>query len=651
MWLIPGAPGVWGGVILAALFIHATPSPAQTGATFTQLSDLGSNTGPRLTRSVTRARISRDLFGRIGTKANFIQDGLVYQFATDPAWNRVLVGLWDQYINEYTNVGGPGGRILRPYGIDISARKFVYIADREQRRVLRTVFSPSSKNLTSPVNIYMLGSRPIDVAWDGTTAPLTNDYLYVLDDSLSRVSYWNLNSDITTPLWTYGSVGSGIGQFLRPTGVCVAKTPGGSGGTQFTTVFFVVDRGNKRVVRLFRSGTNTVTWSSTYTHANWDPADCTVDHFGQLYVTDAQGHRILKFDTWLQLLDTYGSYGTGPANLNTFNSPRAISVPCGLKVVNTTTTVWYCEGRIITAERWSENTGALEHWLGVKSQITGQPLASSQNGATVFMKATDVANLTVKVHRQNVGIVRAYPARLYAAMPGGVGFSWDGMDNLGKPVPDANYRFQITVQSPYGCPAGVYTWCTTTLNSNYFAHHYCVPDDGGGGGPGPIPIRNRPGDFALPGPPTCSNVVLASSEGVAGVPATFAVRQLPGRMDAVPAGLSLFSTNAGLQPSMSIAGVGISAQAARIAETRDAGVTALQINLPAREAVRVRIVDLEGRLIRSEHMAEIEPGALVYRWDGHDDKGQRARAGVYIAEVNAGPHMARSKLIVTRLAN
>ncbi len=173
---------------------------AQQGATFTQLADLGSNIGPRLTHTVSLARINRLLFGRIGTKVSFIQNGLVYEFATDPRWSRVLVGLKDDYINEFTNATGPGGRLLAPYGIDVSARRFVYIADREQRRVLVTVFNPSLKNLTNPVNIPMPGTRPIDVAWDGTSAPLTNDYLYVLDDSLSRVSYWNLNTTPTAPI-------------------------------------------------------------------------------------------------------------------------------------------------------------------------------------------------------------------------------------------------------------------------------------------------------------------------------------------------------------------------------------------------------------------------------------------------------------------
>ena len=99
---------------------------------------------------------------------------------------------------------------------------------------------------------------------------------------------------------------------------------------------------------------------------------------------------------------------------------------------------------------------------------------------------------------------------------------------------------------------------------------------------------------------------------------------------------------------MSVAGEAISAQASLIAETRAAGVTALQINLPSTETVRVRIVDLRGRVIRNDRMPAAAPGALVYRWDGRDEEGRRAPAGVYIAQVDAGSQTARSKLIVTR---
>jgi hypothetical protein len=184
----------WGG-FLATLLVNPPPSVGQSGQTFVQLSDMGSNIGPRLTRTVSRQRIGRDLFGCVGTKVTFIQGGLAYEFASDSVWNRVLVGLKDQYINRFVNTGGPGGRIVRPYGLDISARRNVYVADRERRRVLAATFDRTAKNLVSPRNLSLPGTRPIDVAWDGQTSPLVNDFVYVLDDSLSRVSYWNFNAE------------------------------------------------------------------------------------------------------------------------------------------------------------------------------------------------------------------------------------------------------------------------------------------------------------------------------------------------------------------------------------------------------------------------------------------------------------------------
>jgi hypothetical protein len=35
--------------------------------------------------------------------------------------------------------------------------------------------------------------------------------------------------------------------------------------------------------------------------------------------------------------------------------------------------VWYCEGRTITAELWSNTTGAVEHYLGIDASILAQP--------------------------------------------------------------------------------------------------------------------------------------------------------------------------------------------------------------------------------------------------------------------------------------
>ena len=162
--------------------------PVCEAQTFAQLADMGSNIGPRLTRNVARNKISRDLFGSIGTKVTFIEGGVAYQFATDPTWARIVIGKKDDWLERFKNSSGPGGKLRAPYGIDISARKNVYIADWLSRRVLVATFSTSSHNLVSPRNLAFSGfGRPIDVAWDGGSTPLSTDYLYVLDDSLARI--------------------------------------------------------------------------------------------------------------------------------------------------------------------------------------------------------------------------------------------------------------------------------------------------------------------------------------------------------------------------------------------------------------------------------------------------------------------------------
>lgn len=203
---------------LAAVMGMVSRSEAQT---FVQLTDLGQGIGARLTRQVAKQRLGISLFGQIGTKVTFVDYSTVYQFASDPSWGRILSGRMDHWVHEYDNRTGPGGRLRQPSGIDISARKYFYAADRAKSSLFLAQFSPGAQNLESPdvwTNVQF--PRPVDVAWDGSTTPMTVDYLYVLDDSLARVSYWDLsNRAFPNLFWWYGTSGNGSGQFSRPLSV------------------------------------------------------------------------------------------------------------------------------------------------------------------------------------------------------------------------------------------------------------------------------------------------------------------------------------------------------------------------------------------------------------------------------------------------
>lgn len=578
--------------------------------TFVQLTDLGQGIGARLTRSVANQRLGVALFGEIGTKVSFIDNGVVYQFASDPAWGRILSGRMNYWVHEYDNRAGPGGRLRQPLGIDVSARKYLYAADRANGVVFLAEFSPAAQNLVNPgVWTSAQFPRPVAVAWDGRTTPLTVDYLYVLDDSLSRVTYW----DRPTLLWSYGTAGTGVGQFSRPSGICAGKSVASTGGTQFTTYFYVVDRGNRRVVWLNR-GSSGPTWMGTISLGTWDPTDCAVDHFGSLYVTDELSHRIHKFTYGLSLLATYGSYGKGATNLNTFAFPRAISVPCGLKVVNSQT-VWYCEGRVITAEDWSETTGAVEHYLGIALSRTGGP-DTSGGVATFSYRVTDHAYHSIFLFDDATGqVVNQWYRGLAPA--GDHSWFWSGLG-----FPGGYYHFAVHAVSAYGCNIPPQSWCDQWIYTPSFWN------------PGPPPPP--------PPPPDCDPNCVSAPAPVEDAPATLFLRQrlaTAGRPVTRIAGPAASAPNASeTTPSGSLSEL-----------VHLYGVRGLSFGVPrgpSAEPVAIRVYTLAGRPIRTLVNEALVPGYYEVAWDGMDDRGQAAAPGVYFAVLTAGGQRIVQRLIV-----
>ncbi len=654
--------------VLVAL-LHCVAPPGAEAQTFVQLTDLGSSLGPRLTSTVTQQRIGRNLFGAVGSKVSFINAGTVYELASDPNWGRVVVGLHGQWVRQFNNAGGPAGTLQGPWGIDISGQRRVFIADRQRGRVLAATFDLGLGNLTQPMSWAGFLRRPVDVAWDGRNAPLTSTYVYVVDDSLHNVSYWDLTSGWPVSVWTYGGLGSGVGQFTGPSGICVGKTAAAGGGTQFTTSFYVVDRGNRRLVMLNR-GTSSAAWSTTASMTGWDPTDCAVDHFGNVYVVDQSNHHIHKFTPYLSLLATYGTYGTGPSSMNTFAWPHAISVPCGTKVVNGQT-VWYCEGRVVTAELWSDATGAVEHYLGmwgsIESPLVGDPQAS------VNFTATDNAYVRADVWGDGQGVVRTLVAgSLWPA--GRFALYWDGRLADGNIAPSGYYHFRVGLSSAYTCPSGA-SWCWKTLYSASFWHRYCVPPSGGGGDTlfvmaAQVASRNEPPPRERPErrdneerppinraqlpQPTCGDGGGGSfsvANNPLGVPQAFGVRQLPGVPVSVPEGLTALATVASVRPSLSITGAAVDAPADAVPllrrEVSERGMTALQVNLSEATDVRIEILDLAGRLVRRLAAGGQAPGMYVFRWRGDREDGSRAQPGVYVVVVNAQGRRSVSRMVLT----
>lgn len=75
--------------------------------------------------------------------------------------------------------------------------------------------------------------------------------------------------------------------------------------------------------------------------------------------------------------------------------------------------------------------------------------------------------------------------------------------------------------------------------------------------------------------------------------------------------------------------------------------TLFGFDLPAgeRRPVEVSVFNVAGRRVRTVVRGELPPGRYSYEWDGRDDGGAFATAGIYFLRVSAGQYSARDRLI------
>ncbi len=103
------------------------------------------------------------------------------------------------------------------------------------------------------------------------------------------------------------------------------------------------------------------------------------------------------------------------------------------------------------------------------------------------------------------------------------------------------------------------------------------------------------------------------------------------------AGIGSLEADAGPQFRLAVLGMG-------------AGVPAAKMSFQLAEAaqVRLRVFDVNGRLVASVYEGELAAGEHTLEWSGVDANGQDVSAGLYFARVEAGEHTASAKVLVLR---
>ena len=77
-------------------------------------------------------------------------------------------------------------------------------------------------------------------------------------------------------------------------------------------------------------------------------------------------------------------------------------------------------------------------------------------------------------------------------------------------------------------------------------------------------------------------------------------------------------------------------------------VTNISFTLPDAAEVRIDVLDVSGRLVRTLEAGELPAGRRVVSWDGRDNEGHQVATGVYLARLHAGEFEATSKMVLVK---
>ncbi len=222
-----------------------------------------------------------------------------------------------KYLAVFGAYGAEAGQFHGPTGLTVGPTGTIYIADQYNARVdewlppeaggARMLYSTSFGSEGSGEGQF---SQPAGTAVDGS------GNLWVSDYNNARIEKFLPAGKFVA---SYGTKGAGNGQFVHPTGIAVNQSTGN---------VYVGDCGNNRIEELNSTGGFVRTFGSAGTEPG--KLSCmdgvTIDSSGNVWVADTHNNRVQEFSATGTFLAAYGSYGTGNGQ---FNEPADISFSGG----------------------------------------------------------------------------------------------------------------------------------------------------------------------------------------------------------------------------------------------------------------------------------------------------------------------------------
>ncbi len=252
----------------------------------------------------------------------YVSDQLARNVRKYSAW-------YGTYLGTFTRSLKDGRDLVSPRGVCVDKNVYIYVADYG---------NPYTKKFTSNGSCTVINTGSCN---DGA---IDKDVLYafVVDPTNNKVKKFYG----TTLIKTWGTWGSGNGQFKYPSGI--AYYYNSSTGSQS---IYVSDYGNNRIQRFNVNGAYISQWGN-YGTSNGQfnsPQDVACDAAGNVFVADTGNYRIQKFSPTGTWIATFGSYGQGNGQ---FGNGDNESGPTGIAIDPAQGHVWATDPGNNRFQRW-----------------------------------------------------------------------------------------------------------------------------------------------------------------------------------------------------------------------------------------------------------------------------------------------------------
>jgi len=395
-----------------------------------------------------------DCYGIGGIRLRGSNSNRLVSFIGDEIWYRIMYAEIEEDENgnrtsnepwkTYRGFGGNGdGEFNLPLGFCIDSTAYtghpndyyIWLADNGNNRIVRLRYNSSDEEIHFVENISSTPAlkSPTDVSCVSTS---DGSWVVITDKGNNRIVIFKISLNGTKSNWhSYGSLGSGEGQFKGPLSATIIEGP-----ISGWYLIYVADYGNHRVVLLKMDVSNNwyIQWYKTYT-SDFYPSALAATPYDGVYCLDKLQGKVYHFDRGLnRLLETQGSLGSGSGQ---FLWPRDIAI---------------YEGECGITEEWTNLTGIQYFWLDTEiKNLRADPskFTPSNWGAGTYLNyilTGGAWRCILKVYNDSYQIVNSFDDFWQYA---GENFMfWDGTDSSGNFVYPGLYHLVLEVIDPYGEP-------------------------------------------------------------------------------------------------------------------------------------------------------------------------------------------------------